>query len=737
MSPAEFIDDPKWADFLPEFRDSLARRSLPSHDDCSPIEVEDTAGHLKRGGTLGAMPGYEERAGQLDMLRAIANAFNRRRHLMIEAGTGTGKSLAYVVPAIVWAHTNDTPVVVATATRNLQDQLISSDIPRALAVLGEEARNFKVALLKGRGNYLCLRALGEFFAAGYWTMSAAEQEEMPRFIAWLKATDDGDLDGYDGLPRSLLTCPGEECSARRCPYFSRCFVYRARRKAAEAKLIVANHALILAEAVSSAGAILPAYARLVIDEAHNLEDTATEYLSREFSLAELYRILNRLQRRGRGKRHLRGGILASIDRQLSRGVLAGSGAEAQIGRLLMDAPQHMVRLVNAAEAVIDYAATRLKVRDTVRYRSGWADAGLKPLSVNLEQALADAVKFLHSLAEALDGSAVDGEFNFCADLALQLRSVADQLVGFSNAAVFVLKAEGVEFAFWAEMVHREKRPAYIRLVGSPLSVAVELSRLLYEPKDSVVLSSATLKVGKDFRYMACRLGCVERFDFASAPSPFDYFRQCETLALDYLPDPTVDATDYVERFSAMLAEVLAMTDGRALVLFTSYEMMNAVAERSRPLFAAAALRLLVQGEGMSRESMTSALRDGERTVVFGAQSFWEGVDVAGVALSCVVIARLPFAQVRDPMVEARGEQVERSGGSAFRDYLLPEAAIRFRQGFGRLIRTKRDRGVVIVADPRLVVKNYGATFRHSIPASVHTVTSTAELVARVEGFFNT
>ena len=204
MSPAAFIDDPRWYAFLPETREGGKKRHLPTHEDCARLDVESAAAHLRAGGTLGAMAGYEERPGQIAMLEAIARAFNGREHLMIEAGTGVGKSLAYLVPSILWAYTNDTPVVISTATRNLQSQLMQSDIPRALRILGDAAANFKVALLKGRGNYLCLRALGEFFAPGYWTMSEADQAEMPHLIEWLRTTPDGDLDSYEGLPRTLL-----------------------------------------------------------------------------------------------------------------------------------------------------------------------------------------------------------------------------------------------------------------------------------------------------------------------------------------------------------------------------------------------------------------------------------------------------------------------------------------------------------------------------------------------------
>ena len=310
----------------------------------------------------------------------------------------------------------------------------------------------------------------------------------------------------------------------------------------------------------------------------------------------------------------------------------------------------------------------------------------------------------------------------------------------------MISGEKDTHAYWAERARSDRRKAYIRLVAAPLSVADDLRRMFYEVKDSVVLCSATLRVGNDFGYMARRLGASatpdeeSRFSFLVASSPFDYFRQALVLAPDCLPDPSSAPSKYAESLASLMRDLFAVTHGRALVLFTSYEMMKAVAASAHPLLMDAGVRLLVQGEGLSREAMTRVLRESapadSPTVLFGAQSFWEGVDVAGEALSCVVLARLPFAQVGDPVVEARSEMIDRSGGSSFRDYALPEAVIRFRQGFGRLIRTKTDRGVVLVTDPRIVTKGYGASFRKSIPASVHTVTEPDEMLSRVAAFFS-
>jgi len=764
-SPAEFVDDPEWAAFLPEVRDAAKKRHLPTHDDCSRIDPAALAEHLMRGGVLGSMPDYEERPGQIDMLKAVARAFNSRGHLMIEAGTGVGKSLAYLIPAMHWALVNDTPVLVSTATRNLQGQLVGSDIPKALATLGEGAKDFRVALLKGRANYLCLRAVSEFFSSGYWTMTPEEQAEMPRFIAWLKSTSDGDLDTYDGLPRSLVSCVGDECAGRRCPYHSRCFVHRARKAAAEAHLVVVNHSLVVADAANPGAGVLPAYGRLVIDEAHNLENVATEYLRDEFSVPALARILNRLRRqgrRGRGGQASGGGVLSSVERQLRRGVLSSSPVADRVSSLLAQVPSKFVRIMDSADGLSD-AVSRLLVPSggdgPVRYRTVRGELGgverqhslhglFKPYGADewdeerflaaqaeFETELAGLVNLLHEMRDALEQSAPEGEFNYCGDLAAQIEGLAATLVEFANDANFALKGEKDTHAYWVERIREGKRPAYIRAVGAPLSVADALKALLYDTKDSVVLSSATLRVGDSFKYMASRLGCSERFTALTAPSPFDYLRQSMVFAADCLPDPTANPKGYSASLAAMLRELFTTTRGRALVLFTSHEMMRSVAENARADLADAGIRLIVQGEGMSRESMTRELKSGSGVVLFGAQSFWEGVDVSGEALSCVVLARLPFPQVGDPMVEARSEKIEREGGSAFRDYSLPEAVIRFRQGFGRLIRSKRDRGVVVVTDPRVVTKNYGATFRKSIPASVRTVADVAQLTDMVAEFF--
>ena len=749
---------------------------MPDHEDCSPLDVDSVAANLMPGGTLGTMKGYEARPGQIDMIKAVTRAFNSREHLMVEAGTGVGKSLAYLVPAINWAVVNDTPVVVSTATRNLQSQLIGSDIPRAVKTVRDEVR---VALLKGRGNYLCLRALGDLMRDGYYAMTREERDEFGIVVGWLHGPEcDGDLDCVNvPLLRARLVCAGEDCSGRRCPHSSKCFIRKARERALRAHLIVANHALVLAEASSPGSGILPAYGRLVFDEAHNLEDIATDFFSFEFSRESLSQLMNRVTRRRRGDRGREKGVLGSVQRQLDSGALSAAADAAVIRDLVQRARTACTFAQLEADAVFDVAANMFNPAagsEMVRYRRirtgeneygprqyslnglfkdydsvQWDEGSLAEALLKFEAKLADLADALARISKCLEGVAEEGELNFFGDLAAQAGQVADSVRDYLASTKFVLTGGDPQRVYWIERMRRQggkgERRMELRLVAAPLSVADEMRRCFYAIKDSVVLCSATLRVGDRFDYMAKRLGCTppegsEGTDCRTrrlvASSPFDYFRQSLVMATDFLPDPAADPQAYAEKLAPFLAQLFDASSGRGLALFTAYDMMRKVADLARPLFEVVGLELHVQGEGLSREAMTARLKAGGRVVLFGSQSFWEGVDVAGDALSCVVLARLPFPQKGEPVTEARSERIEEEGGSSFRDYMVPEAVIKFRQGFGRLVRTKSDRGVVVVTDRRIVSKNYGAMFRKSIAASVHSVSSQDEIFARTSEFLD-
>jgi len=759
------MDDPNWWAFLPDVRQDGPKCRLPAHEDCTPLGVDTVAGHLAAGGTLGTMPGYESRPGQLDMARAVTRAFNSREHLMIEAGTGVGKSLAYLVPAVQWSFVNDTPVVISTATRNLQSQLISSDLPRAAQTLGESAAKFRATILKGRANYICLRMLGEYMQSGYWTLAEDERVAFDRLVEWLHATEDGDLDDFgDETLRPKLACPPEDCAGRGCPFRNKCFVARARARAMQAHVIVVNHALCLSEATSGGGGILPAYGRLVFDEAHNLEDIATEFFSYELSRPSLSRLLGKLARPSRSRRgpSRTRGLLGSLERLLQRGAFRSQSIAEELRELVTRAHVQIRFATQEGDVLfglLEHLFAPTPGASVIRYRCSpnrqyslhglftdytgamWQEAELQAASTSFENALAKLQSIVLGINQLLrkpedDDSSFD-------DLAVQAESLSVAFTDYVLESKFVLKADDDSRVYWAERCPanpRTHQPAYIRLVAAPLSVGPQMKRYFYDAKDTVVLCSATLRAGDKFDYMAHKLGTAlvedNRVRALVASSPFDYLRQALVMATDALPDPASKDERHASMLAEFLRDLFVATAGRGLVLFTAYEMMRAVAEVVRPLFAASGLELIVQGEGVSREEMVERLKhaDGGKVVLFGAQSFWEGVDVPGAALSCVVLARLPFPQVGEPIVEARCDRIKEDGGTPFRDYMLPEALIRFRQGFGRLVRTRRDRGVVIVADSRIVAKNYGALFRRAIPASVHAVASIPELMSRVGEF---
>lgn len=759
---ARFMDDPAWSSRYTEMPSGGPHCGLPAHEDCTPLDPDAVAAHLGPGGAFGAERGYETRPGQMDMARAVSRAFNDRAHLMIEAGTGVGKSLAYLVPAVQWSFTNDTPVVVSTATRNLQTQLTGSDIPRAARTLGDDASKLRTALLKGRSNYLCLRSLEEVIHDGYYALKADEKAAFDKIVPWLETTPDGDLDVADAGPlRARLSCTGDDCWGRHCPFFGKCFVRKARDRAQRAHVVVVNHALALAEASAPGSGLLPAYGRLIFDEAHDLDEIATDFFSFTFSAATFEQLMGRLERKSRRRRGpgVTRGLLGSIARQLEHGALADAAAAAEVRERLtaVHAAIGFARL-GAAEA-LEAASVLMKPAEEdggegrLRFRAApqrqYARNGLfadyNPAQWNENAWTAKLALFEDRLARVGDGLMAlgaaletpgDGDgFDFFSDLAAGCASFAGELASYVQQVKFLFAASDPDHVYWAERTREG-----VAFTAAPLSVADEMRKSFFDVKDSVVLCSATLRAGDKFDYMARKLGFPagkgDRARTLVAASPFDYFRQTTTLAADFLPDVAADPHAYAAALAEFLEGVFTRTHGRGLVLFTAYDLMEKTAECAGLPFATAGLRLLVQGGDMTREAMQEALRSAkEPTVLFGAQSFWEGVDVAGEALSCVVIARLPFQQAGDPITEARSEKIEAAGGSSFRDYMIPEAVIRFRQGFGRLVRTKTDRGVVIVTDVRLARKNYGGIFKKAVPAPVHLVRSADEVYSRVQEFF--
>jgi ATP-dependent DNA helicase DinG len=696
------------------------------------------------------LPEFEYRAEQTRMACAVTEAFNAGKVALVEAGTGTGKSLAYLLPAALWATRNRERVVVSTNTINLQEQLIRKDIP----FLREGAQvEVKAVLVKGRGNYLCLRKLAALEAEPSLFPDDGT-EELGTIAAWSLSTDDGCKSDLAFVPRDDLweevCCEGDQCGRISCPFYSRCFFYRARREASTAQILVTNHALLMAdialrqETGYSSTAILPPFTRLIIDEGHHLEETATSHLSTQLSRNGLLKQLGRLQNPRRPTR----GLLPTLANQISRELpesfddlyLAVSGL---LEIRLMPARNDLADLV---ASVMDGIALSLlekpgkgagqreaKARITaeVRQSPAWSDweerlselsRRLFELAEQMGSLLAECTRLPETIREKVAGTLTD------------LKGIRTRLERESRTILHFIAAEGEECR-WIE-ARRGARGTLVKLCVAPLDVSRAIKTALLDPLKTVVVTSATLTVAGTFDHLKGRTGlgmlAPERLLELLLLSPFDFERQAFVGMPADLPAPTAPA--FEEEVGDLLLRALAISRGRAFLLFTSHQTMQRLYARLEEPLRAMALTPMRQGTS-SRHQLLARFRQAEGPVLFGTDSFWEGVDVKGDTLQLVVMARLPFRVPTEPVIEARTEQIAARGGDPFTEYTVPEAVIRFKQGFGRLIRSRDDRGCVLILDSRVLNKHYGRRFLASLPPARQVAGSSSEVLRELATFF--
>ena len=746
----------RWADSFPSNLKRVERRPLPTLADCTPLDPDDVAARLGPDGALARnISGYEPRPGQLKMLKAVVGAFNDGRHLVVEAGTGIGKSLAYLLPAALWARTNDIPVVVSTNTKNLQSQLVEKDLPAVLKVLDAEPafsdRPLQAAVIKGRTNYLCLRRFGQMVEEGCYDLMRPELRMLASVVAWACTTPDGDFDtikasgAADPQFLSSLASSSDECQGRGCRHYGRCFVQKARARALSANLVVANHSLVFAELDADVPVALPEHAQIVFDEAHNLEDAATKHFTIELSTGEVAAVTRRLhQVRGKARR----GILPSLQKRLNGGVV--KVADAAEAHAQVDAAIHATNGLNAAARALCQAFAHLvgERGQTLRYSFRKSPDGVghlpdpNPLWRAADRCADEFISAasrlkssLRALAAVLDDAAAEGELNLAAGDAADIKAAItriDELVGHAEA---IADGSDPDIVYWIEK-GRGAGADMAAAFAAPVNVGRYLATSVYSKKSSVILCSATLSVAGSFAFMAGRLGLDEieegRLATCVAPSPFDYASQCALVIPEYMTPPVAQDRSYTTELSDLVLRLAEHYGGRTMVLFTSYEMMRQCAANIRQACEEGGFSLLVQGESGSRNRMTRVFRQDGRSILFGTQSFWEGVDVMGEALSCVVVARLPFASPGDPIVSARCERIDRDGGNSFSHYSVPLAVLKLRQGFGRLIRHRLDRGTVVIADTRVTGKSYGRTFLRSLPVAARRCATMGEVLASLK-----
>ncbi|MCS6771485.1 MAG: hypothetical protein NZ740_05605 [Kiritimatiellae bacterium] len=632
-------------------------------------------GRLQKACEVDGFP-YEPRPQQRQMALRVAEALAYGRHLAVEAGTGVGKSFAYLVPVVLAAKLSNRQAAVSTYTISLQEQLIYKDIPFLQAHLGVD---FRAALVKGRGNYLCLRRLARAERMRRQLFSADVEPELHRIREWSRRTPDGSLQDFAEPPppdvwEAVNVEPGN-CLGHKCPEYAPCFLFKARREMRSADLLVLNHHLLFSDLALQGrrGGFLPDFLAIVIDEAHMVENVASDHLGVRLSRYQFDYWLRRLFVPDTGK-----GLL---------GILKDSAAAQLVVRLGED--------VNRFFAwVKEWAGLGPDRKQRVVH---------EPLPV--EVALLEKMKALSARLRVLRDGLEDLDLR--AELAAARRR-GDELAASLEAFLTQSLPDSV---YWIEL-EGARRPQPV-FYSAPIEVGPILRQLLFSAHRSVVLTSATLAVHGNLDYFIQRVG-ADGCDAEQIGSPFDYERQMRVWIPSQMPDPS-EADKYLEAVTRAVRRCVHETRGRAFVLFTAERMMRAVADRLRSDFEAAGYELLVQGEGLSRRHMIERFRNSHAGVLFGLDSFWMGVDVRGEALSNVIITKLPFAVPEEPLAKARMERIQERGGDPFREYSLPEAILKFRQGVGRLIRSQTDQGIVVILDPRVKTKGYGRWFLNAIP----------------------
>lgn len=682
----------------------------------------DVAGMLGPGGPIAASLGrYEDRPSQREMARLVAQLFSRGGIGLIEAGTGVGKSLGYLVPALRWAAESGERTVVSTNTITLQEQLTGKDLPFLEKALTDQKVRF--ALLKGWRNYLCLLRLEQARLQGASLFDDGGQADLAMLERWAEQTTDGSLSDLPVAPRhevwDEVAAEGDLCTRLRCPHFEPCFVFKARRAAAQADVVVVNHHLLMADlAVRRASgrwdeaAVLPAFKRLIIDEGHHLEDAAADHLGQTVTRRGLDRLFSRLERRGKG-------LLPALERALSRSTDLLSVAsldlvQARLVPSLVAARDKSAVLCDLLGTWLgDRRESQVRLTDSFDEDPIWRaglGAALDDLLAEIEL-LGDGLRMVRERLETDEKRAEE-----LAPLLNEVRGVARRLQSAGDALRAALKPdrEGTARVRWLELRGGERN---ISATAVPLDLAPVLREDLFRRVETAVITSATLAVGDGFSFITRRLGLddpeLEPLT-ASLASPFDYPRQAMLAIPSDFPAPNTDGAGHLRRTLDAAADLIEFAGGGVFLLFTSHRDVKEAARDLRERGVAGRHPLLVHGES-PRDDLLRRFRDHGDAVLIGTASFWEGVDVPGRALRGLLLGKIPFRVPTEPITAAQCEAIEAAGGDSFAEYMIPHAALRLKQGFGRLIRTATDRGAVVICDPRVVTKGYGRRLIEGLP----------------------
>lgn len=697
----------------------------------SPLKIEECLAILGPGGELAkTLERFCHRPQQSNMMDVVLEALNENKITLAEAGTGTGKSLAYLVPSILWSKKNHHRVLIATHTINLQEQLWKKDIP---LLNNLENFGFKAALMKGRTNYLCLRR---------WSFIIEESNHQPeeayflaRILIWLHETTTGDRSElyipYQELEYWYRICSeSDSCMGNLCRYHnSRCFYAAAKRLADRADIIIVNHSLLLSDA-NSENKVLPAYGGLVIDEAHHLEACATEHLGRSIGRNEVMRWLSATGKHLVKLENMKMNSYPDNWQELLRQTADIRHRARETGTVFFEMVSSWL------EKISDTGFGRWSIRfgpdgnlDELPCLPPAADSELDNLLFHLKT-MSQLLARLSALLEEINPIS-DELASLTRDLVFRA-SVGEEL--WTNLG-FICRCRQEEQVYWVEGTPQTE----VVLRSAPIDVGPLLQEKLFSEQRPMILTSATLSVDGKFEHYKKSIGLnlipSDIIIELQVDSPFNYGEQVLMCAARDIPQPgQIGDKAYHDLISEVIMSLSLAAGGRTLVLFTSHRSLREVYQRLKDEYENNEICLLGHELDGSRNRLVEQFIDGHRTVLFGSSSFWEGVDIPGESLSCVIIVKLPFAPPNQPVLESRIQKIVRQGGNGFRDYQLPQAVIKFKQGFGRLIRDQQDRGVVVVLDARLIEKRYGSKFFNSLPLAEHFRGSCVQIVSKLKSW---
>jgi ATP-dependent DNA helicase DinG len=650
------------------------------------------------------LPYYEHRQQQLQMAEAVVEALRAGRHLVAEAGTGVGKSFAYLVPAILHVTSDQNEnsgskkpaskrqenkqeedktvrrVVISTHTISLQEQLMNKDLPLLNSVI---PREFTSVLVKGRGNYLSKRRFDIAKSRAVQMLDDGEMMQLQKLSQWVKSTTDGSLSSLPFRPGGGLwdevASDNTNCLGKKCKTYDSCFYYLARRRMFGAQVLVANHALFFTDLALRAQVgfgILPEYSAAILDECHTIESVASGYLGIKITAGQLRYTLNKLYNPATGRGLFAALGLDQMCEEVNRALYA-------VEQFVFDLDQWMGPERSDAKRV--------------------STAGI--ISNTLSEQFQAIANYLTKVAENSSDASKHSE----------LTGAASRLTAIAGDITAWLSQRDDSMVYWLERV-QTRVGLRVDMHAAPIDISAKMREMLFQQVPSVIMTSATVSTGREggFQFFQSRIGAAGSMTIQLG-SPFDYKKQAELIIVTDMPDPSVSAAEFQQALPEMIKRYLLKTGGHAFVLFTSYGLLRSTATMMQSWFAQQNLTLYSQAEGMPRGKLLDMFKENPKGALFGTDSFWQGVDVPGDALGNVIITKLPFSVPDHPLLAARLDAIRKAGGNPFRDYQIPEAVIKLRQGFGRLIRTAQDKGIVVVLDPRIRSKYYGRQFLAALP----------------------